>query len=299
MSTATSPYVNTAGTPLTAGRYCFRAEWPGDTNYPGALKEWGAVSGTECFTVSKINTQTATTPNDGSGTSESTITLGSSIYDTAVVTGNSAGGDPTGTVTFSVCKLASGTCTTGGDPVGDATTSVVQLVSDGNANTFTSHATSVAYTPATIGRYCFRGDYSGSTVYNTSSDSGSGECFTVTDTTGITSAQTWLPNDSATLSSTNGAPLSGSVSFTLYDGLDCGIHKSDGTLGSVVLRTAETFTIAAGTASPVTKSTTNGTNNTVNVNSTEKVSWKVAFTSDDPLVGSSTKCESSNLIVTN
>jgi hypothetical protein len=212
-------------------------------------------------------------PVDGGGVSESTITLGSSIFNKAVVTGNSAGGDPTGFVVFHVCKLASDTCDSDGDLVGDA--NGVALVSDGNVNTFTSSATSAAFKPTSTGRYCFRGNYLGSTVYNASSDSSATECFTVTDTNGITSAQTWLPNDSATLSSTNGATLSGSLSFTLYDGPDCGIHKSDGTLGSVVLRTAESFTIAAGTASPVTKSTTNGTNNTVNVTSTEKVSWKV------------------------
>jgi hypothetical protein len=297
----TSPYVNTSTVPITAGRYCFRAEWAGDTHYVGALKEWGGTSGTsECFTVSQINTQTVTTPNDGThlSTAVTTITLGSSIYDTAVVTGTAAGNDPTGSVVFSVCQVASpGTCASGGTLVGNA--NGVTLVSDGVANTYTSSATSVAFTPPSTGRYCFRGDYGGSTIYNASSDSAPSECFTVTDTTGITSAQTWLPNDSATLSSTNGATLSGTLSFTLYDGPDCGIHKSDGTVGTVVLRTAESFPIASGTASPVTKSTTNGTNNTVNVTSTEKTSWKVVFTSNDPLVTGFTRCESSNLTVTN
>ena len=46
--------------------------------------------------MAKINTQTVTTPVDGSGTPTSTITLGSSIFDKAVVTGTAAGGDPTG-----------------------------------------------------------------------------------------------------------------------------------------------------------------------------------------------------------
>ena len=32
-SVATSNEVNTAGSPLAPGRYCFRAFWPGDTNY--------------------------------------------------------------------------------------------------------------------------------------------------------------------------------------------------------------------------------------------------------------------------
>src|SRR5207249_4010756 len=111
-------------------------------------------STTECFDVAKIPTDTVTTPVDGSGTPTSTISLGSSIYDRAVVTGTSVGGDPTGTVTFSICEpIATGTCTSGGTQVGSAVT----LTSDGNPSTYTSNATSIAVTPDAIGRYCFRG----------------------------------------------------------------------------------------------------------------------------------------------
>ena len=35
-ASATSDAVNTAASPLAPGRYCFRAVWPGDTNYPGS-----------------------------------------------------------------------------------------------------------------------------------------------------------------------------------------------------------------------------------------------------------------------
>ena len=302
-ATAHSPYVNTTLVPLTAGRYCFRAEWPGDNGYASALTEWGGSSGaTECFSVAKLSTQTVTTPNDGSGVAgaESTITLGSTIYDTAVVTGTQAGGDPDGSVTFFVCKLAApDTCDKSdaahtGDPVGNA---AVPLVSDGVLLTYTSSATSAGFKPLSVGRYCFRGEYGGSTVYLASDDHAATECFTVTDTTGITSAQDWLPNDSATLSSTNGAPLNGTLSFTLYDGIDCGVHKSDGTLGTVVLRPAESFPIGPDTASPVTKSTTN---TSVKVSASEKVSWKVVFDSTaGSNVSGSNHCESSNLVVTN
>jgi hypothetical protein len=290
VSTATSPYVNTVASPRTAGRYCFRAEWPGDTNYPGALKEWGGTSGTgECFTVSKIDTSTVTTPNDGThlSTAVTTITLGSSIYDTAVVTGTSAGGDPDGTVTFSVCKLASGTCTTGGNPVGDATTSVVALVPDGSSSTFTSSATSVAYTPASTGRYCFRGDYSGSTVYNTSSDSNSNECFVVTDTTTSSSTQTWLPNDSASVSADHGAKLNGSLTIQLYTGGTCAV-------GNAVANHSYSQTLTDATTGTVTSANTDYT-----VSANASVSWKVTFASTDTNVTGSSHCESSSLTITN
>jgi len=58
-ATATSPAVNTAASPLVPGHYCFRAEWPGDSNYP-ALKEDGAG---ECFNVTVVPT-TATSEQD-------------------------------------------------------------------------------------------------------------------------------------------------------------------------------------------------------------------------------------------
>src|SRR5262249_14956720 len=40
-ASANSSDVNTSGNPLAAGHYCFRATWPGDTNYPTALTEFG------------------------------------------------------------------------------------------------------------------------------------------------------------------------------------------------------------------------------------------------------------------
>jgi hypothetical protein len=137
-----------------------------------------------------------------------------------------------------------------------------------------------------VGKWCFRADYKSNTVnYTNSSDSRANECFTVTDTTSATSAQTWLPNDSATITSLGGTALKGSIAFTLYDSADC---------TGTVLRSAET--IAVDDASPVTKSTSN---TTVSVITSKTVSWKVQFTSTNALVGNSTHCEKTSLTITN
>ena len=147
------------------------------------------------------------------------------------MTGTAAGGDPTGEVNFFVCGpiTAPATCDTGGTAVaGNPQT----LVSDGVAGTFTSNATSGAFTPTEVGRYCFRGEYGGSTIYNPSSDSGENECFRVTAATATATHQVWLPNDQATITSPLGAPISGTLSFTLHAGGDC---------TGTVLRPAETF----------------------------------------------------------
>jgi hypothetical protein len=283
-ATAVSPDVNTAASPLTPGRYCFRAEWPGDANYPQDPSPLVHFTGPECFTVAKLPSNTVTTPVDGSGTETHTITLNDSVRDKAVVTGTAAGGDPTGDVEFFVCGPidAPATCATGGTKVGATKT----LVSDGDPLTFTSNATSDPFTPTAVGRYCFRAEYGGSTIYNPSSDSGPNECFTVTDTTATATHQVWLPNDQATITSAHGAPISGTLSFTLHAGTTC---------TGTVLRSAETFTLN-NAASPVNRSTTN---QTVTVEATADVSWEVVFTSTNPFVSGSTRCETTSLTITN
>jgi hypothetical protein len=284
------------------GRYCWRGVYSGDASKSVPGSSDSTVD--ECFKVAKINTTTVTTPGtvtSGTFTAGNSFVLGTTIYDRAVVTGTSVGDDPTGQVNFFVCTPAqltpanTGVCAAGS---GSAVTgNPKDLVSDGNPATYTSSALSGAYTPSTIGRYCFRASYGGNTVYNASDDTGStGECVTITDTTSVTSAQKWLPNDSATVSSGGGStPINGTLSFTLYSGLTCGVG------GGSVLRTAETFTLTnATTLADRTKATTNGTNNTYEALATQNVSWLVTFTpaTGSNLSGNST-CETSQLTVTN
>jgi hypothetical protein len=126
--------------------------------------------------------------------------------------------------------------------------------------------------------------------YTGSSDASSGECFTVTDTTGSTSAQTWLPNDTGTITSAHSAPLNGTLSVQLYSDGTCG--KSGGSAVSGQLY-SQTLTNAASPASL----TTNNTTYTVSVSAA--VSWLVTFTSTDTNVAGSSHCESTSLTITN
>jgi Bacterial Ig-like domain (group 3) len=280
---ATSAAVNTAANPLAPGRYCFRAEWPGDENYPGALSHAG-TGNSECFTVAKIPTNTVTTPVDGSGTPVSTISLGGSIFDRAVVTGNAVGGDPTGEVNFFVCGpiAAPAVCDTGGTAVaGNPKT----LIADSDPATFTSSATSGEFMPTEVGRYCFRAEYGGSTVYLPSSDSGANECFTVTAQSAVATAQDWLPNDTATITTTPGAPVNGTLDITLHQGGDC---------TGTVLYTEPTININQ--ASPAMRSTNNAS---VRVTASSTVSWKSVFTPTSSFISPSTRCETTSLVITN
>ena len=88
-ATATSPDVNTDANPLGPGRYCFQADWPGDTTYPGALSH--TDNSLECFAVQDVATTITAQnwlPND-----TATVTLASQQT-------------PSGTVTFTLYPSA-------------------------------------------------------------------------------------------------------------------------------------------------------------------------------------------------
>jgi hypothetical protein len=291
-STATSDDYDT--TNAAPGRYCFYAVWPGDSNYANGAS--GGAAATECFTVAKLPTTTVTTPGTLSGTTFTpitTIALGGSVVDRAVVTGSAAGGDPTGNVNFFVCAIASGTCATGGTAVAG---NPVALVSDGVAATYTSIAYSGAFTPTAIGRYCFRAEYGGSTVYNSSSDSASTECFTVTTTSSGASAQRWLPNDRIVVTSV-GQDVAGTLSITL---------RAATCTGTVV------YTEPVPNSGAFTATTTGALYNTTNASvfvgtksdgtaglDPGTYYWSITFTPTNTLASGFTKCETSTLTINN
>jgi hypothetical protein len=291
VASANSPNVNTSASPLAPGRYCFRAEWPGDNNYPPSLTEFGGATGTnECFTVQTIATTTVTTPSVGSG---GNTTFGASVTDTALVSAvASGGGTPTGTVTFFVCTPTQvtangGTCSSSGTQVGSA----VQTTAVAGSNPPQSTATSSGVTANATGTWCFRGVYTpggaNGANYTGSSDASTDECFTVTDTTTSTSNQNWLPNDTGSVSSKNGAPLNGTLSAQLFTSGDCSGSPVSGQLYSTTLN---------GTSSMGTVTTTN---KTFLVSASTAVSWLVKFTSSDSNVAGSMHCESTSLTINN
>lgn len=293
-ASANSPDVNTAANPLSAGRYCFRATWPGDGNYPGTLTEFGGANGTnECFTVRTIPTTTTTTPSVGSG---GTTTFGTQVTDHAIVQASQAGdGTPTGTVTFFICnpsETTNGACPTGGTQVGSPVTA--QAI--GGSSPPASSADSDAVTANRTGTWCFRAVYTpggaNGSNYTGSSDATSGECFTVTDTTASTSAQTWVPNDTATVTATNSAPLNGTLSIQLYTEDNCGVTSGSAVSGQLYSKTLTDATTAG-------DRTLTTSNTSFAVSTSRSVSWLVTFTSSDPNVAPSSHCEITNLTITN
>jgi hypothetical protein len=158
-----------------------------------------------------------------------------------------------------------------------------------------------------VGTYCFRVVYNKGTAnrnpyagFDGTSFSDSGECFTVTDTSSGTTAQTWIPNDSATFTSAGGSTLHGSVTSTLYNNGTC-----DGSI--LYQETISDITTGTGTASSRTVKTTNGDGSGTGLaadlvldvgDSPATVSWRASFDSFDSGVADSTsRCERSALTI--
>ena len=78
-----------------------------------------------------------------------------------------------------------------------------------------------------LGKYCFRAhfdaasndpNYPGQTA---ETGNPAAECFNVTSVASITTAQKWLPQDTATVTASGGATVAGSVTFSLYESANC------------------------------------------------------------------------------
>jgi hypothetical protein len=154
----------------SAGWYCYLDQYNGDTHYK-PVSDNNAT--TECFDAIGSSTGPIT-PTLTSALTSSSIALGSTDIDTATVTGTSAGGSPTGTVTFSACgpTTAATPCTS--PNAGSAPADV----SPGPNNSSTASA---AIDPGAPGWYCFFDQYSGDGNYSAVSDNDTTtECLDVT-----------------------------------------------------------------------------------------------------------------------
>jgi hypothetical protein len=122
---------------------------------------------------------TVTTPTSGA------ILLGQSNTDTAVVSGSTPPGAPTGSVHFYECGPNASSCNSSGTDLG----TVSPLTADGS----TATATSASFTPGATGTWCLAAYYSGDVNYGASSDTGADECFSVVNPVAITSGSPPTP----------------------------------------------------------------------------------------------------------
>jgi hypothetical protein len=247
----------------SAGRYCFRAEYSGDA--AKGITGSSDFSATECFIVNPV-TPTLTTQAGAD------VLLGNPVTDTATLSGTAnkpgtpvinpttAGGSAGGTITFGLYGPGAANCNT---LVGS--TSVVTVTGDGSYD-----ATPV--TPTAAGTYYWKATYSGDSP-NTLGVTHNADC-TVSDeevvvsqlVPTISTAQEFVPNDSATITvAAGGGAPTGDVAFELHNTSDCS--------GQALY--TETVALPAGES----LSKTVETSNTTAYTATETFYWKVTFTS--------------------
>ena len=104
-------------------------------------------------------------------------TVGNSWSDTATVTGSTGGPAPAGSVAFYVCLASSptSTCLSDGTPVG-----TVSSPSSSTGNVSTYDLAPTAYTPPSVGTYCYYVIYTPTESEPYLTATGPAECFAVT-----------------------------------------------------------------------------------------------------------------------
>jgi hypothetical protein len=248
----------------SAGRYCWRATWSGDSanGIPGSSDS----SSSECFTVNPV------TPGLGT-TASGTVVLGGSISDSAtlsdlatqpanpVINLTGAGGAAAGgTVTFTL--YGPNDCSTVA-----YTSAAVAVSGNGTYNT-----PNPQFTPTAAGTYHWAASYSGNspnnnaTTHNTACDDPNEDVIITTVPSSLTSAQTWVPSDSVTVSATAGGAMAGTVSFEFF------------TNGTCTGSNAFSATKTVSGASPQTVTSGNAPAQTV----TGSFSWRVSYDCTNP-----------------
>ena len=172
------------------------------------------------------------------------IGLGYSNSDSAVVLGNATFGSPTGTVTFYECGPTASPlpCNSRANQLGGPV-SLTLGAED------TSTALSISFTPNSTGWWCFAGYYSGDSNYETSSDTGTDECFNVYTPLG----------DAMSVASDD----DGYCTLLTSGGVDCWGYGGEGELGNGTFYTSSPY----GSAVPVAVEGVGGTGTLTGVTS--------------------------------
>ena len=284
----------------SVGRYCWRAVYSGDASVgvPGSSDPNNATNVSECFVVNPI---TATLVTQAS-CSASPCLVGSTLSDSATLDGTARepgtdGIGPGGTINATNGALAGGSIAfTAFGPNSCITTAMAETSRTVSGdNTYpTAAQTPVGFVSTAVGEYVFVATYTFPTGVNTLAPAAVScanqplaEKVTVTGAASLATAQRWLPNDTATITSPAGTTLAGLVDFELFNDGSCG--QNGGTVQFSALNVD--VTSGSGAANNRTVSTNNTTTLVVTAaNDAVAWSWKVTY-DDSALEDPATKCE--------
>ncbi len=292
----TQPISSGTATLTSAGHYCWFAKFTSGTNgVPDAADQGGA---SECFDVSKVtpglSTQASSSPNS---------LVGATLSDTATL--SDAAGAPGTDGTNATYKSINATPGAVGGSISwtafgpnDCTTSALSSTSrnvNGNGTYPKTgppdNQSAVSFTANAVGTYTFVASYDSASNANTNSVTAvacgsqpSNEKVTVTGTASLSTAQSWVPNDTAHL--TGDAALNGPLTFKLYNNGTCN------TGGTVLYSKTTPVTNAAGAGADF--STDNSTTAVV-VSPGGSYSWLVHY-DDNVLTDPTDSCEKTDPI---
>jgi hypothetical protein len=266
VSNSTPTVQSDTATVTAAGDYCWSAHF--DALSPAGLDDADDNGANECFTVTPVQPALKTSAGED-------VVLGNPVTDIGVLSNTSnqpgtpainpttPGAPAGGSITFTLLKDDCTTLATG-------TGSNPQSVPVNGNGTYGP----VSFTPNAVGTYHWKAVYTPATGDpNNLGSTWNGDCSDPDETvvvlavkSSLTSAQSFIPNDSATVTAPAGGNLAGSVTFEVFESSDCS--------GTAIY----TQPITVSGPSPQTVSTTNTTVSTTAAN----VSWRVSYDSTNP-----------------
>ncbi len=283
------PVVSGTANLTSAGHYCWFAKFTSGTNGVPDASDPGT---NECFNVTKVNSALDTQA------SPSTAVVGSTISDTATLSGAATEpGTNGGNTTYPSINATNGAAVGGSiswiafGPTCSTQTALAESRDvSGNGTYPTASQSAVSLTAGAVGTYTFVASYANTAVNTNGVAAGtcagqpSSEKATITGTASLSTAQKWVPNDTAHLS--GDATLNGTLTFTLYNNGTCD------TSGTVLYSKTTTVTGAAGSGADF--STDNSTTAVV-VSPGGSYSWLVHY-DDNVLTDPTNSCEKTDPI---
>jgi hypothetical protein len=252
----------------TAGTYEFWAVYSGSTGNTGSTST--CLSETVIVGRNATTTSTQVKSTAGNISDGGSAAIGSSAYDTASLSGNTATAG--GTVTFYVEK-GDALCTISGATSLGTTTVTGGVVADSGSYTF-----------ATAGTYEFWAVYSGDDNNATSTSLCGSETVIVNpNISGISTAQRLVPNDTATLTGLT-ANAGGTITFTLYPPSNSNCDAA----GDKVF--SQEVTVASGSAT---------TTNAAAVTAEGTYKWVVVYSGDVNNAGVTSACGTESFVLDN
>ena len=314
-----------------SGQYCWHAHFePNTTSKAAGVKAQDDDGTNECFTVTPRTPtlSTSATCVDGTGATADPCVVGSTLKDTATLSGtannpnNDGSNVPYPSINGTTTPATGSITWTAYGPDSCVTVAMAATSRDVSGdNTYpTSSQTAVSFLSSAVGVYKFVATYSGSgpntnapSATATCASPGANETLTVTGTASSSSKQGWLPNDRITLTGTAGTTLSGNLTVTLFYGaLASGATMDNCSLATGAMQKfQETWSSAVGadhpaiSGNPVTVNTHNtsffvGTNPSTGVaggpdtDTTHSYIWLIHYV-DNGLTSPNDRCEVSTI----